>query len=65
MNETNCFNSTDIGFADMYTITTKEPGAEKTLQEQKDDGESGAEAMRSISWAGWLPLVACGLWVVL
>ncbi|PHH88990.1 hypothetical protein CDD83_6796 [Cordyceps sp. RAO-2017] len=25
INETNCFNSSDLGFADMYTITTKEP----------------------------------------
>ena len=26
VNETNCFNSTDLGFAEIYTITTKAIG---------------------------------------
>lgn len=28
VNETNCFNSNDIGFADVYTIVTRESGAD-------------------------------------
>ncbi|KAH8907648.1 hypothetical protein BR93DRAFT_559105 [Coniochaeta sp. PMI_546] len=67
VNETNCFNSNDIGFADVYTITNRASGANNVT--------SGAEATffyfgrnRSRSWlsyAGWLPAVVGGLWVLL
>lgn len=67
VNESNCFNSNDIGFADIYTITSRLPGAGNTT--------SGAEARfwyfgrhRSNSWftyAGWLPVAIGGLWVLL
>lgn len=54
VNETNCFNSTDIGFADVYTITTKKAGT---------DMSSGAAAR--LGWAGWAPLGLVGLWALL
>lgn len=47
----------------MYTITTKEPGSEEPLA-QEDKG-SNAESMRRLSWAGWLPLIAGGVYVML
>ncbi|KAM0545926.1 hypothetical protein ACHAO7_008061 [Fusarium culmorum] len=57
VNETNCFNSTDIGFADIYTITTKASGSDEYAS------ESGATpAFRQL---GWMPLVAAGLWAFL
>ncbi|KAF4449215.1 gpi anchored protein [Fusarium austroafricanum] len=55
VNETNCFNSTDIGFADVYTITTKASGSDEYAS------KSGAtRALRQLGWAGWLPLAAAG-----
>ncbi|KAM4060981.1 GPI anchored protein [Hirsutella rhossiliensis] len=54
INETNCYNSTDLGFADMYTITTKQPHTESAVP-------SGAvEAARALGWAGCLPLLLLG-----
>ncbi|KAF7560467.1 hypothetical protein G7046_g3703 [Stylonectria norvegica] len=59
VNETNCFNSTDIGFAEIYTITTKESGVDNYIK------QSGADLLRRISWAGWLPLLGAAVWLVL
>ncbi|KAF7538112.1 hypothetical protein G7Z17_g12701 [Cylindrodendrum hubeiense] len=59
VNETNCYNSTDIGFAEVYTITTKESGTDQYVD------ESSATSLRQISWAGWLPLIGAGLWMML
>ncbi|KAK1999471.1 hypothetical protein LX36DRAFT_710073 [Colletotrichum falcatum] len=61
VNETNCYNSTDIGFADVYTITTKESGGGLVA------GTSAAAPPPS-AWsaaAGWAPLLAGALWAVL
>lgn len=67
VNETNCYNSTELGFGEMYTITTHEPVRDDALQE-----ESGA-----VGWArgmgsggawgvlGWAPVVVGGLWAFL
>ncbi|KAK3185544.1 hypothetical protein K4F52_005642 [Lecanicillium sp. MT-2017a] len=54
VNETNCFNSTDIGFADIYTITSKESGTDKY---------SAAGSLADSRWglAHLLPLVAGAL----
>lgn len=60
VNETNCYNSTDIGFAEMYTITTREPGVDAVV-----DDDSAAASLRSLGWTGWLPLLAGGLWIML
>jgi hypothetical protein len=67
VNETNCYNSTDIGFANLYTITIKESGS--------DNYTSTSGAMSSalrlfggqgwLSMAGWLPVVLGGMWVLL
>lgn len=67
VNESNCFNSNDIGFADVYTITERASGASNVT--------SGGEHTffyfgrhRSSSWVsylGWVPAVVGGLWVLL
>jgi hypothetical protein len=61
VNESNCFNSTDIGFAEIYTITTKESGSDSYVS------ESGAtRTLRQLGWAaGWLPLAFAGAWALL
>ena len=68
VNESNCFNSQDLGFADIYTITQKAPG-------QAVNATSGAEVtfwyMRRHDkyslwrWSGWLPVILGGLYVLL
>lgn len=70
VNESNCFNSNDIGFADVYTIVTRDSGAGNTTSgaemrfwyfgKQRDTG-SAAVAML----LGWLPVVLGGLWLML
>lgn len=65
VNGSNCFNSTDMGFAQLYTVVLKESGSNTT---------SGAE--RSHHWLlsrsgslapllGWLPVILGGVWVML
>ncbi|KAK7434220.1 hypothetical protein CaCOL14_012992 [Colletotrichum acutatum] len=58
VNETNCFNSTDIGFGDVYTITTKESGAGYV-----QGTSAGARTTTSFSVAGGLPLLLGALWI--
>ncbi|KID97470.1 hypothetical protein MAJ_06532, partial [Metarhizium majus ARSEF 297] len=58
VNETNCFNSTDIGFADMYTIATKMSGSDTYIT-------SAAASLRALSWMGYVPLVVAGLLALL
>lgn len=58
VNETNCYNSTDIGFAQLYTITTKRSGAD-----QYED--SAAPSLHRSGLAGWLPVLATGLSVLI
>ncbi|KAH6607044.1 hypothetical protein Trco_003357 [Trichoderma cornu-damae] len=53
VNETNCFNSTQFGFAQIYTVTTQQPAVDVTAEAM-----SSAESLRKYSWAGWLPFVA-------
>ncbi|EFQ29648.1 hypothetical protein CGRA01v4_14938 [Colletotrichum graminicola] len=60
VNETNCFNSTDIGFADVYTITTQESGGEIVT-----DTSAAAGPLSAWSAAGWAPLLVGALWAVL
>lgn len=54
VNETNCFNSTDIGFAEVYTITTKRSGSSDYV----------TNAAGSLL-AGWLPVFFTGLCALL
>ncbi|KYK58821.1 uncharacterized protein DCS_05839 [Drechmeria coniospora] len=58
VNETNCFNSTEIGFASMYTITTKNPGS-------SNYAKSGAvRSIESLSWLGFLSLLLGAFWAL-
>lgn len=58
VNKTNCFNSTDIGFTDIYTITTKEVGASAN-----EPVRSRAVALASAvaSWAAPLAVAVAAL----
>jgi hypothetical protein len=60
VNETNCFNSTQFGFAQIYTVTTQEP-----VLDVITSTTSAAESLLKYSWAGWLPLVAAAMWMAL
>lgn len=60
VNETNCFNSTDIGFAEIYTITTKEVGS--TANTTSTSGAVASFMRSSSSWLGYAPLVLGSLW---
>jgi len=59
VNETNCFNSTEIGFAELYSMVTVEPPSA-----ERDAAESAAATISS--GLGWIPaLLAAGLLAVL
>lgn len=61
VNETNCFNSTDIGFTDIYATPARTTNITAT-----SGARSGNVLVRSgYSAVGWLPLVAGGLWMLL
>jgi hypothetical protein len=72
VNETNCLNSSELGFADIYTITTKEP-----ITDDGNTTTSGASPLTfwyfgqrertsfALRLAGWLPAVLGGLWLFL
>lgn len=58
VNETNCFNSTEIGVADIYSLTVRASGGGVV---------SGAERQlqRALPLLGWLPIVLGSLWALL
>ncbi|EPE06950.1 signal peptide protein [Ophiostoma piceae UAMH 11346] len=67
VNETNCFNSTDIGFSDVYTITTKASGSNSTTSGavpsflfRKQQAGAGW-----LQFGGWLPFAAGVFWMAL
>lgn len=51
VNETNCFNSTQFGFSQIYTVTTKNPVLDVVASTT-----SSAVSLLGNGWAGWLPL---------
>jgi hypothetical protein len=61
VNETNCFNSTDLGFAQIYTVTTTEIGGTNA-------SASGALATYArsgaASWLGYAPLLLGAMWML-
>ncbi|KAI9163731.1 hypothetical protein HJFPF1_05354 [Paramyrothecium foliicola] len=60
VNDTNCFNTTELGFAEMFTITTKTPG----INPERVTG--AAQSLARFSALGWLPLlVMTGSWLLL
>ena len=59
--EDNCFNSTRMGFADMYTIAKKNPETGKRYDEDQSAAEPSATRQ-----LGWLPMVLLGgLWALI
>ncbi|KAH6628152.1 hypothetical protein F5144DRAFT_515246 [Chaetomium tenue] len=62
MNETNCFNSTDIGAADIYTLTMRESGA--NLAATAGNAASDRLVQRLAYWA-YVPLALGGVWALL
>lgn len=64
VNETNCYNSTELGFGEMYTITTDEP----VRDDAPVDGSGAARWTRGVGeWGvmGWAPVVVGSLWAFL
>lgn len=45
VNETNCFNSNDIGFADVYTIVTREVNADPDISARTSGAAESAETV--------------------
>lgn len=62
VNSTNCYNSTEIGAADIYTITTRESGSDEYISAA--DPTIALSAF-DVSLLGWLPLLGAGIWAVL
>ncbi|SPO07288.1 uncharacterized protein DNG_09982 [Cephalotrichum gorgonifer] len=69
VNESNCFNTQELGFADVYTITVHEPvrdeepllstsGAEETITMWYQSKHKQYSAWR---WLGWAPVAIGGL----
>lgn len=67
VNESNCFNSNDIGIADIYTLTVRASGQGNLTS----DAEHRFWYFRRHSgrgflhYLGWMPVVLGGLWVFL
>ncbi|KAK3330712.1 hypothetical protein B0H66DRAFT_466670 [Apodospora peruviana] len=61
VNEENCFNSTDIGVADLYTLTVRPSGQTLNATSNAQHRFAGSFA----GYLGWMPLVLGGLWVLL
>ncbi|KOS19464.1 Uncharacterized protein ESCO_000024 [Escovopsis weberi] len=60
VNETNCFNSSHIGFADVYTIVTKPPILNNPVIALSAAAKSTYRFF--LGSMGWLPLLAGALW---
>jgi hypothetical protein len=62
VNETNCFNSSDIGLADIYTLTLRASG-----QNNASSGATRTLALNgnAMAYLGYLPVVLGGLWALL
>lgn len=60
VNSTNCFNSTDIGVADIYTVTLRSSGSDEYVS------TSAVRGLQSylIPVLGWAPLLGAGLWLL-
>ncbi|KAI1778720.1 hypothetical protein F4818DRAFT_226846 [Hypoxylon cercidicola] len=63
VNESNCFNSTDLGFAEIYTVTTQEIGAAANMTTSDAPG-SWYRSSSTWTWMGYLPLVISSLWLL-
>ncbi|AEO54538.1 hypothetical protein MYCTH_2297204 [Thermothelomyces thermophilus ATCC 42464] len=61
VNETNCFNSTDIGVADIYTLTLRESGQTTTLAA----GNAASRSLGSLARWAYAPVLLGGLLALL
>ncbi|KAK0664500.1 hypothetical protein QBC41DRAFT_328646 [Cercophora samala] len=64
VNETNCFNSTDIGVADVYTLTLRASG-QGAVNLTSDATRSLSISGSTLAWIGYVPLALGGLWALL
>jgi hypothetical protein len=65
VNETNCYNSTDLGFATIYSITTQAIGSAANIS-QPGSGASRLLLGSSVwSWLGYLPAFAGAAWLLM
>ncbi|KAK4197123.1 hypothetical protein QBC40DRAFT_286036 [Triangularia verruculosa] len=64
VNETNCFNSTDIGVADVYTLTLRASG-QGAVNLTSDATRSLTISGSTLAWLGYVPLALGGLWALL
>lgn len=58
LNDSVCFNTTEFGFADVYTQVSKKGII-------KDDDDSGASALSSAARLGFVPALIGVLWFLL
>lgn len=62
VNETNCFNSSHLGFAEQYTIVTKNPGEDGPIEQQDAGSRLGWAAAAGYAVAA---LVGAGSWLLI
>lgn len=62
VNETNCFNSTHLGFAEQYTIVTKQPGADGPIGQE--DAGANLHWATAAGYAG-AALIGAASWLLL
>ncbi|KAI1073547.1 hypothetical protein F5B20DRAFT_574717 [Whalleya microplaca] len=66
VNDSNCFNTTDFGFAEIYTITTHEPNS--AANSTVSNGATRSLRVPSSSfwnWLGYLPMVVGCAWFLI
>ncbi|KAI6363239.1 hypothetical protein MCOR25_005958 [Pyricularia grisea] len=61
VNEDNCFNSTDIGFTDIYTTKVVNTNITSTSAAAASLRQPGSLTL----YAGWIPMIALGAWALL
>lgn len=64
VNDTNCYNSSDLGFASLYTITTTAIGS--NANNVTVSAASSLRLLGSSMWAlGYLPLLVGATWLLM
>ena len=63
MNETNCFNSTDIGAADIYTLTMRESGEGRALP--ATNAAASDRLMERLAYWASVPVALGSVWALL
>ncbi|KAI0844287.1 hypothetical protein F5Y00DRAFT_256161 [Daldinia vernicosa] len=60
VNGSNCYNSTDLGFAEIYTVTTQEIGSAANVSTSSASG-LWDHRPATWSWLGYFPIFMCAL----